>query len=176
MSGPHGQPPGGEQRLILRVLAKYRTLCGADALPRRSLVDPRLFGRDWSHCLLIDIDPTLERSRFAHVGDALRDPSWPTLERQSLAECAENTLLHMATSYLGRIIARRLPISAGGIGIHDGIPIIYRSILMPLSESGGAIDGVLGAANYRDVPATEEVHPLREPASGTPIAQIGVAG
>lgn len=155
-----------EQRLILRVLARYRSLCGEAALPRRAQIDPRLFGSDWRNCLLIDIDPQLECSRFAFVGDGLRDPSWPTLERQSLADCGEGTLLALATGSLGRVLAKGVPVSSGGVGTHNGIPIVYRCILLPLAENQGRIDGVLGAANYREIPVVEEVHPLREhPAS-----------
>jgi hypothetical protein len=155
-----------EQRLVLRVLGHWRGLCDARSLPRRSQIDPQLFAQDWANCLLIDVDPKPERSRFAFAGANLRDPSWPTLERQSLGECQENTLLHVATHYLARVIAKGVPISTGGVGIHLGVPIIYRSILLPLAENGGRIDGVLGAANFREVPVTENVHPLQDHAPG----------
>jgi hypothetical protein len=152
-----------EQRLVLRVLAHWRSLCGARALPRRAQIEPQGFGQDWGNCLLLDVDPKPERSRFAYVGEKLRDPSWPTLERQSLEECQENTLLHVATLYLARVIAKGVPISTGGVGIHLGLPIVYRSILLPLSESGSRIDGLLGAANFREIPVTENVHLVGEP-------------
>jgi hypothetical protein len=155
-----------EQRLTLRVLAQYRSLCRAGALPRRAQIDPRLFGHDWHNCLLIDIDPQLECSRFAYVGDGLRDPSWPTLERQSLADCDEGTLLALATSGLTRVLAKGVPLSGGGVGIHHGIPIVYRCILLPLAESAGRIDGVIGAASYREIPVVEEIHALREQPAG----------
>ena len=41
------------------------------------------------------------------------------------------------------------------------LPILYRGALLPLSEDGGAIDHVLGAANHRalipDDPPTTQV-------------------
>lgn len=151
-----------EQRLVLRVLAQWQALCAEDALPRRSQIDPAHFGKDWMNCLLIDIDPRSERSRFAFVGDRLRDPSWPTLERQAIGDCQENTLLHLATSYIPRVLSKGVPVSTGGVGIHQSVPIVYRSILLPLSEGDGRIDGVLGAANYREIPVTVEIHPFRE--------------
>jgi hypothetical protein len=151
-----------EQRLVLRVLEHWHSLCRGGALPRRAQIDPQLFGQDWANCLLIDIDPKLECSRFATVGENLRDPTWPTLDRQSLMECQENTLLYVATSYAARVLSKGVPISTGGVGIHHGQPIVYRSILLPLAESAGHIDGLLGAANYREIPVTEEIHTLRE--------------
>ncbi|HXZ01528.1 MAG TPA: hypothetical protein VEI03_16155 [Stellaceae bacterium] len=164
-----------EQRLVSRVLARWRGLCRGNALPRRSQIDPRLFGQDWANCLLIDIDPRLERSRFAAVGETLRDPNWPTLERQSLAECQESTLLYVATSFAARVLAKGLPISIGGVGIHLGQPIVYRSILLPLAESEGRIDGLLGAANFREIPITEEIHPLQDDRLAQPLA-VAAAG
>jgi len=159
-----------EQRLVLRVLARWRGLCHGAALPRRSQIDPQLFGQDWANCLLLDVDPRLERSRFAAVGENLRDPNWPTLERQSLAECQESTLLYVATSYAARVLAKGVPISTGGVGIHEGQPIVYRSILLPLAEGEGRIDGMLGAANFREIPVTEEIHPLQEHRLDEPLA------
>ena len=164
-----------EQRLVLRVLARWRSLCNGAALPRRSQIDPQLFGQDWSNCLLIDIDPKLERSRFAAVGENLRDPNWPTLERQSLAECQESTLLYVATSYAARVLAKGVPISTGGVGLHEGQPIVYRSILLPLAEGQGRIDGMLGAANFREIPVTEEIHSLQEHRLDEPLALAGAA-
>ena len=146
----------------MRVLAQWREIAGARGVPHRSQIDPHLFGEDWASCLLVDVDPKLECSRFAYVGETLRDPNWPTFERQRIADCEKDSLLHVATSYIARVVAKAVPISTGGVGIHDGVPIVYRSILLPLSEGGGRVDGVLGAANYREIPVAEEIHPLRE--------------
>jgi hypothetical protein len=162
-----------EQRLVLRVLTQWRGLCRNDSLPRRSQVDPRLFAQDWVNCLLIDIDPKIECSRFSYIGDNLRDPNWPTIDRQSLAECQEATLLYAATSYASRVIAKRAPISTGGVGVHQGAPVVYRSILLPLAEDGERIDGMLGAANFRAVPATEDVHPAQEQPPRIKLVRLG---
>ncbi len=151
-----------EQRLTMRVLAQWRAFAEGNDFPRRSQIDAQRIGADWANCLMIDLDPDLARSRFSFVGDHLRDPSWPIFERQYVTDCLENTLLHLATSYIDRVVSRRTVISAGGTGIHLGTPIIYRSILMPLSEGGDRIDGIFGAANYREIPGGESVHDLQE--------------
>jgi hypothetical protein len=171
-------PHQHEHRLIMRVLAHWRALADGRGPPRRSQIDPRAFGEDWRHCLLIDLDPRAECSRLSFVGESLRDPSWPTFERQSIADCQKDSLLHVATSYVARVVAKGVPISSGGIGIHYGMPIVYRSILLPLSEGGGKIDGMLGAANYREIPVAEEVHAFREhpAAAAVPAALHTAAG
>ena len=169
-------PQQHEHRLVMRVLARWRALADGRGLPRRAQIDPRAFGEDWRHCLLIDLDPKAERSRLAFVGESLRDPSWPTFERQSIADCQKDSLLHVATSYVARVVAKGVPISSGGVGIHHGVPIVYRSILLPLSEGGGKIDGLLGAANYREIPVAEEIHAFREhPAPDSVRAELDTA-
>jgi hypothetical protein len=139
-----------ERRLVMRVLKEWRDMGGTGGMPRRSAIDPRRFGRDWSNCLLIDIGAEPQASRFAFVGENLRDPNWPIFERQCIGECSEHTLLHCATSFLDRVLAERASV-AEGIGTHGGAPVLYRSILLPLSEDGTRVDGVLGATNFRDV-------------------------
>jgi hypothetical protein len=139
-----------ERRLVMRVLTHWRSMGGEAGLPRRSAVDPQRFGRDWSNCLLIDVGPEAHDSRFSFVGEDLRDPHWPTFERQRIGECVEHTLLHCATSFLDRVLTEQASV-AEGIGTHRGTPVLYRSILLPLSEDGSRVDGVLGATNYRDV-------------------------
>ena len=152
------RPETIDRRLIMRVLAVWKKAAGDRAFPRRSQIDPRLFGRDWSHCVLIDIDPALAHSRLAYVGEILRDPSWPPFERQCISDCLDGSLLQLATGQIGVVLARGVPISFGGSAVHDEGPILYRSILLPLSEDDVAIDGVLGAVNYREVASRNEAH------------------
>ena len=149
----------------MRVLARWRSLGRGQTFPRRSQIDPQLFGQDWSSCVLIDVDPLTDNSRLAFVGDALRDPAWPPFERQRISECFSDTLLQLATSKISMVIARSTPIGFGGPATHNEIPILYRCILLPLSEAGNTIDGILGAVNYREVAAQQEVHLPKIPAA-----------
>ena len=134
----------------MRVLTQWRDMGGTGGLPRRSAIDPQRFGRDWANCLLIDVGAETHASRFSFVGENLRDPNWPTFERQCISECVEQTLLHCATSFIDRVLVEHASV-AEGIGTHRGTPVLYRSILLPLSEDGSRVDGVLGATNFRDV-------------------------
>lgn len=151
-----------EQRLTMRILATWKTLCRGSQLPRRSHIDPMLFGPDWSNCMLIDLDPDIERSRLSYVGSKLRDASWPPLDRQTLSECEHGTLLHSMLTYASQVVAKGLPISTGGLVPHDGEPVVYRSILMPLAETNGRVDGLLAAASFRVIAVTEEIHHFQE--------------
>ena len=125
--------------------------------PRRSQIDPRDFGTDWANCLMIDLDPDLSKSRFSYVGRGLQDPTWPTFDRQMVTECLEGTLLELLARQVPQVIAKKKPVSNNGAANHDGGKILYRTILMPLSESGKKIDGVLMAINYREVATIDDV-------------------
>jgi hypothetical protein len=139
-----------ERRLTARVHAVWKRLAGT-GLPRRSQIDSADFGLDWANCLMIDVDEVPERSRFAYVGIALRDPTWPTFDRQCISECLEGSLLELVTRHVPRVATTRNPISFGGQAVHDETAILYRTVLLPLSETGERVDGVLGAIAFREV-------------------------
>ena len=152
-----------ERRLTTRVLTVWKKIAG-DGFPKRSQLDPRDFGGDWANCLMIDIDRVPMKSRFSYVGNALRDPTWPTFDRQCVAECLEGTLLELVTRHIKRVADRKKPVSFGGPGVHDEGDILYRTILLPLSEDGEHVDGILAAVAYREVTVSQETS-LSETAS-----------
>jgi hypothetical protein len=106
---------------------------------------------------MIDVDNVPKNSRFSHVGNALRDSTWPTFDRQSVSECLEGSLLELVTRHIGRVTEKKKPVSYGGSACHEDGDILYRTILLPLSEAGDKIDGVLAAVAYREVNAVHEI-------------------
>ncbi len=152
--------PSQERRLTTRVHAVWKKIAGS-GYPRRSQIDPRDFGNDWPNCMMVDLDQVTARSRFAYLGNALRDPTWPTFDRQPISECLEGTLLELVTRHIPRVAVKKSPVSFGGSARHDEGEILYRTVLLPLSENGERIDGVLAAIAYREVTVAEEV-PLTE--------------
>ena len=148
--------PSTERRLTTRVHTIWKKIAGG-GYPRRSQIDPRDFGNDWSNCMMIDLDQVTARSRFAYLGYALRDPTWPTFDRQPISECLEGTLLELVTRHIPRVAVKKSPISFGGSATHDEGEILYRTVLLPLSENGERIDGILAAIAYRELNVSEEV-------------------
>ena len=145
-----------DRRLTVRVQTVWKKIAGT-GFPRRAQIDPRDFGSDWSHCLMIDLDPVTSHSRFAHVGSALRDPTWPTFDRQSVSECLEGTLLELIARHIPRVVAKGKAINFAGSAQHDESEILYRTILLPLSETQDKVDGILAAIAYREVTIDEEL-------------------
>lgn len=145
-------------RLTMRVLGLWREICGDREFPDRAEITAERLETDWPHCLLIAVDAEPERSNFLYVGPALVVPESSSLVGSPVAACSRENILGLATAYLGTVLQRRVPVSMSGAGAHLGAPILYRSILLPLSSDGHQIDGLLGAANFRYVRTGEEEH------------------
>ena len=71
----------------------------------------------------------------------------------SFSDVPAGSLIEHAASYYQEILHRGVPISRGGEFIkYDGMKVLYRSIIMPMSDDGINVSGLLGAANCREVP------------------------
>lgn len=137
-----------ERRLVLRLLAYWDDVRDERPFLRVSDVESEVIGDDWAHCHILKIAEPPERSQFLHIGEELMadlPPDWSG----TLGDCPRNTLLYHASYYLDRVLAKRVPVSLGGQGERSGQAVLYRSILLPLSNDGKRIDHVLGGANSR---------------------------
>lgn len=139
-----------ERRLTARVEKEWRGFGGA-SYPRRSDIDRAKFGNDWDFCFLVDLSDNTMESRFSHVGSALMEFGSPIADRQRISECADGCLLKLAATEIGKVRDRKRPSVTSGKAIHEDNEILYRAVLLPLSENGQTIDGVLGAIGYREV-------------------------
>jgi hypothetical protein len=148
--------PIREQRLTMRALGHWRDAQGERPFPRLADIDPARLGDDWHDCLLLRLATPIERSSFLHVGRRLCVPTGSPFEGRCLEQCPPQTVLAQATSYVPAVINRRVPVSIGGTTLHEGVQVLYRSILTPLSDDGTTIDAIFGAANYRAARASDE--------------------
>jgi hypothetical protein len=137
-----------ERRLVHRILRRWESARGALPFPAREEIDAAAMGDDWPSCFVLDLDGA-DGPHFVHVGDALEATSWNPPVR-TLSTCPDGTILKMATAFLLRIVEKRIPISIGASGQHLGRTVLFRAILLPLSRDRARIDGLLGAANFRE--------------------------
>jgi hypothetical protein len=142
--------PAREKRLVLRILELWREAHDAEQLPSASALTPADTGEDADHVYLIDVlDPA--GPRFTYVGAALQISTWASAEGALVGHCPDDSMLGLASRHWGEIIDRGVPVTRGGIGQHDGGPVLYRSILVPLADESGRISAIMGAANWRRV-------------------------
>jgi hypothetical protein len=136
-----------ERRAILRIHAVWQRLA-THRLPSRSALDAKEFGRDWSNCLIVPIGGDNEKPRgFSEKGF---DPNIP----QRRLAC---TLLSLAQHHISRVLATGQAVGYGGTASHGGTDILYRIVLLPLSEDGAHIDALLVGVTYREVPPASEL-------------------
>lgn len=145
-------PQGMERRLVLQLMAYWRKIRENQEFPSFVDVDPFDIPDIWPHCFVIEIfrDGTEPVCRV--MGDELaRYVSFPLVD-QSLSVVPENTLPSVALSFLDEVLDKGVPISRGDEFInHDRTKVLYRSILLPMSDDGVHISGIIGAANCREV-------------------------
>jgi hypothetical protein len=135
-----------ERRLVDRVLRLWRELAHGGRFPRRDQIEPSILGEDWANCLVIAVQSPVQLSYFVTIGENLSGAHGPN-----------SYLAGILLSHLPQILSERRCLMIEGRGRLHGIGILYRSALYPLSESGVAIDHVLGAANYRPLRENEEL-------------------
>ena len=105
-----------------------------------------MLGEDWVNCLIIAVQSPVRLSYFVDVGNNL-----------SMMRCPNNSLAGVLLSHLPQVISERRCLMIEGRAALNGLGVLYRSALYPLSEDGVAIDHVLGAANYRLLRKNEEL-------------------
>lgn len=151
-------PPGAERRLVQRVLAHWRSIRHDGALPCFSDVDFSDSPDVESHSFVVDLDGETSAPTFVGIGDNLAAHLEASLVGRPVSAAPNDCLPGAATSYIDEILDKGAPVSRGGELITaDGRTLLYRSILLPMSDDGETITGILGAANCRIVQHEEAV-------------------
>jgi len=141
---------GLERRLVYRLMAYWRSKNGEDSFPTHAAIDPSEIAEIWSNIMVIDLDldenqPVWIFAGEDHVKELGFDPCGKGLDA-----VPENSLAGQATNYWKNVRDRAVPYSIGGkFERFDGNIILYRSILLPLSDDGVRVNKMLGGANYR---------------------------
>jgi len=146
------RPPALERRLVLRLLAHWRHLSGSRAFPSVVQINPDEFDDMWPWCFTIEVkdyeaDPVLRA-----VGVALGRLHDEPLQNLPLSALPQKSLIRHATNYWRESHTRRIPVSRGGQFTRvDGASVLFRSILLPMSEDGETITALLGGATCRQI-------------------------
>ncbi len=139
--------------MVLRLLSQWREWCGEDQYPSFTDVDPTQIAEIWDYCFVLDIVGHEENPVVRTVGSELQNYHPEAVRNRALSDVTAGSLIEHAASYYQEILHRGVPISRGGEFIkYDGMKVLYRSIIMPMSDDGINVSGLLGAANCREVP------------------------
>jgi hypothetical protein len=133
-----------ERRLVWRVLSRWKELELRGRIPQRDEVDRFLQGEDGPNCLLIAVGWSIERSHIVVIGVNL-----------AAALCPTDTLASELMSRVPQVVSSRRGLIIDGSATLRGVGIVYRAVLLPLSEDGNTIDHIFGATNYRSLRSHE---------------------
>jgi hypothetical protein len=145
-------PQGMERRLVLRLLSHWRTLCDDRDYPSFFDLDPSAIPDMWKNCFVLEIFEDGSEPRYRAMGEALTAQVDFSLKDQLISMSPEKSLPAVAVSFLKEVLAKGVPISRGDEYLKDdGTKVLYRSILLPMSDDGDTVNGILGAVNCREV-------------------------
>ncbi len=154
---PAPRPKGMERRLTLRLLNYWQEIKGVRTFPSRLDVNAQAIADIWPNCYLLKIEKDGEEPIFDYLGQDLAKFSGVFVSGNTVSETHHNTLLDQAIRYFSEALATRAPVIGDDEFVRfDGTRIIYRSIILPLSEDQEHITHLLGAANGKEVAAFED--------------------
>ena len=147
-----------DRRLVSRVLHRVTGGTVGHNVPRLNDVDPWFIGDDWVNCALVRVRRPYRHSEFMVVGDNLSPPEI-VLDGEPIWKCPATTLLGLTLAYLEQAVEQRSLLLIEGAAIDLYEPILYRSLMVPLSENDTEIGAVLIAANSRRMGDGEHASP-----------------
>jgi hypothetical protein len=136
-----------ERRLVGRLLSYWHDLCDGRTYPSLKDIDPERVGSDWRWSFILETGDHREFPNFLYLGPDLAKYSGIFLAGQ---DDFTTTLLDVATHKLDRVFREGCPLLMEDVvTLFDGQRLMYRAVLLPLSDDGDNINFVLGAANGR---------------------------
>ncbi|HEX6979159.1 MAG TPA: PAS domain-containing protein [Alphaproteobacteria bacterium] len=145
-------PEGLERRACSIAVQYWRSIAGAQRYPSRRQVT-RESARDlWDHLFIIQVAPKPADSVFVQAGAVLcralgRDPTG-----QKVADMLPHDVVARSLYFQRTSCDLMAPIDEAGKWTRpDGTTLLYRSVVMPLSDDQRSANYLLGAFSYRTV-------------------------
>lgn len=148
---PQPRVKGAERRLTLRLLNYWQEVKGVRSFPTCGDINSQAIADIWPNCYLLRIEKNDEEPIFDYLGEKLAKFSGVFVSNQSFTETRHQTLLDQAIRYYRDALDTRAPVVGDDEFVRfDGTRIIYRSIILPLSDDQERITHLLGAANGKE--------------------------
>ncbi|MEQ8369098.1 MAG: PAS domain-containing protein [Alphaproteobacteria bacterium] len=143
--GPPHAGPAQERRLTYRLMTYWQTRAGQRDWPALNDIEPAAIADLWPHCFVIRRFGNNSFPYFHYLGSALRTYSGIYLSGRF---DWTQTLLDKAVRDFRRVFDEGAPLlHEDSLTRFDGGRLLFRSVLLPLSDDGRSVDFVLGAAN-----------------------------
>ncbi|MEM8770870.1 MAG: hypothetical protein AAGD92_04375 [Pseudomonadota bacterium] len=135
-----------ERRLTRRVEEIWREI-GEGGLPSWGEMKADRFGEDWRYCFGVDLSLSEKAPYFLYLGEGLEQAADAWTNSPGGAERAVIDLVGDRLDVLA--LERKAQRFGGGVNLSNGRRMVFRGVVLPLSENGEDITHAFGAANCR---------------------------
>ncbi len=144
------RPKGIERRMVHRLLVHWRDAQGEGGFPSIDAILKRDLGDIGPSIFVLRVADGEGEPAFERVGESFAGEMPSDLTGKPVSAVPKGTLLEQAVGRYHTVLSKKVPMTTSGEFRHvQGGTVLYRSILLPLSEGRGTIDFLLGAANCR---------------------------
>jgi hypothetical protein len=156
-----------ERRMNVRAFDYWVSLLDGRAFPCVGDLNFGALGDIEQRSVLLDYRQGQRSPAVTRIGDVLGAECGLAATIASVADVPRGSLLSRLTDHYLEILGVRAPIGfEAEFTNHQGLPTLYRGILMPFSSDGQAIDHVLGVINWKHVVAGDMEAQLRAEIEG----------
>jgi hypothetical protein len=146
-----GEETVRDRRLIMRAVDRWEAVRGGHAYPRMADFGIETMPDMAAQSFVIDVNmKNVHMSQLRFVGDMLQQDCSRDLIGKPVTGVPRGSLVSRLTDHYMQILANRAPMSfEAEYNDADGRVTKYRGIMLPLSDTGGDIDHILGVINCR---------------------------
>lgn len=140
---------GDERRMVHRLIAYWRELSPNETLPSPDAMKEADLADIWPYRCILETTVSKNDPVFLSIGRELARCVDIELVGKRLSEASDGALIRHALAYAPEVVRKRVPVSRGGNFINgDGEKVLFRSIILPLSNDGKTVSALFSAANW----------------------------
>jgi hypothetical protein len=140
-----------ERRMSVRAYLYWASLLQGRSFPSVTDLDAMEVQEFRDNSVLLDFSRDVEQPTIRYVGAMLRDDAGVSLIDVRPADVPGRSLISRLTDHYLEIIANRAPVGfEAEFTNRQNKNILYRGILMPLSDDGYTINFIFGVMSWRD--------------------------
>ncbi len=148
-----------ENRMVLQLFTYWKRISKERLFPSLIDIEPNSIAEIWPYCFILDVSSEIECSVFHYIGKSLERDRQIDLALSELG-LSENegiartppTRLGQAAKNFRQALLKKAPVTSGGVFEHpNGKTVLFRSILLPLSDNDRKFNYILGAVSSREI-------------------------